>query len=271
MFGLFPQKKLRIELPDQTRVVAIGDIHGQKKRFRTLMSRVDQIRKEKPVKNDYIIFLGDYVDRGPFSAETIDYLRKRRKKVKNSGSHKEIFLQGNHEELLIEGLNKNGTRHDLWWRNGGLQTVSSYLQFLKIEVSSEMSMQEQLELLRAHFPKNHLKFLRKLKDIYSVGPLVFAHAGLRMESSINDQKTQDLRWIRDPFLNWQGKKKDFMVVHGHSITRNFKPEIMRHRIGIDTGSYKTRGRITAAIFEKNTVRFISSGTTKDFKVNNFSS
>ena len=48
------------------------------------------------------------------------------------------------------------------------------------------------------------------------------------------------------------------------------PATVKHRIGIDTGSYKTKGRITAAIFESNTVRFISSGTKKDFEVNNFS-
>lgn len=270
MFGLFPQKKLRVELPKGQRIIAIGDIHGQWTRLDVLMSRVDKYRKDKPAEQEHIIFLGDYVDRGPHSAHIIEYLRTRRKAARALGRHKEIFLHGNHEELLLEGLETDGTRHDLWWRNGGMQTVSSYLEYLDIKIDNDLDPTNKLELFRAHFPKKHLKFMHKLKNIYSVGPFVFAHAGLRMQGTLNSQKPQDLRWIRDPFLNWEGQNKEFLVVHGHSITKGFKPEICKHRVGIDTGSYKLRGRITAAIFEKDTVRFISSGTKKEFTQNNFS-
>ncbi|WP_025896839.1 metallophosphoesterase [Sneathiella glossodoripedis] len=270
MLRLFTQEKIPVKLPSGTRVTAIGDIHGQLTRLTRLMEKVDKLRQEQPVKSDYVIFMGDFVDRGPKSAEIIDYLVQRRKKAKKQGKHKEIFLQGNHEELLLDSLNENDKRQDLWWRNGGQQTVNSYLKFQNIELTDDVDMLHRITLLRQHFPEKHLKFLSKLKDLYQVGPLVFVHAGLRMEHPLNKQVSSDLRWIRDPFLNWKGQKKDFMVVHGHSITKGFKPEILKHRIGIDTGSYKTKGRITAAIFQKNTVKFLASGTKKDFKQNKFS-
>ncbi|WP_169566147.1 metallophosphoesterase [Sneathiella limimaris] len=269
MFGLFPKKKLRVKLPDNTRVIAIGDIHGQHKRLSKLMKEVDLYRKKNPIDHETIVFLGDYVDRGPHSAKIIDYLRKRAKAAKTA-AHTEVFLQGNHEELMIEGLDVEGTRHDLWWRNGGLQTVNSYLKFLKIEVPEDLGAEERLNIFREHFPKKHSKFVHSLQNIYRVGPLVFAHAGIRMDKAPGKQKQQDLRWIRDPFLYWEGKNKDFLVVHGHSITPSFKPEIHAHRVALDTGSYKLKGKITAGIFEGNTVRFVSNGTRKGFNTNKFS-
>jgi len=269
MFGLYPKKKIRVKLADGQRVIAIGDIHGQRTRLLELMASIDDYRKRKSVKEEHIVFLGDFVDRGPYSAQIIDYLAKRAKKAKEA-KHSEIFLHGNHEELLLEGLDHTGTRHDLWWRNGGMQTVESYLKFQKVDVPEDLGIEGKFQLFREHFPKRHSKFVHALKDMYQVGPLVFVHAGIRMDMPLTEQKHQDMRWIRDPFLHWEGKGKDFLVVHGHSITPGFKPEIHKHRIAIDTGSYRLKGKISAAIFEKNTVRFISSGTKRDFTQNKFS-
>ncbi len=269
MFGLYPKKKIRVKLAEGQRVIAIGDIHGQRTRLSELMSSIDDYRKQKPAKEEHIVFLGDFVDRGPHSAQIIEYLSKRAKKAKNA-KHSEFFLHGNHEELLLEALDHAGTRHDLWWRNGGMQTVESYLKFQKVEYQENLNTEEKFNLFREHFPKRHLKFMHKLKDMHQVGPLVFVHAGIRMDTPLNEQKYQDMRWIRDPFLHWEGERKDFLVIHGHSITPSFKPEVHKHRIAIDTGSYRLKGKISAAIFEKNTVRFISSGTKKDFTKNKFS-
>lgn len=269
MFGLYPKKKIRVKLADGQRVIAIGDIHGQRTRLAGLMASIDDYRKRKPAEEEHIVFLGDFVDRGPYSAQIIEYLRERAKKAKTA-KHSEIFLHGNHEELLLDGLDHAGKRHDMWWRNGGMQTVESYLKFQKVEAAEGLNVEEKLQLFRGHFPKQHLKFMHALKDMHQVGPLVFVHAGIQMDSPLTEQKHQDVRWIRDPFLHWKGKDNDFLVVHGHSITPSFKPEIHKHRIAIDTGSYRLKGKISAAIFEKNTVRFISDGTKKDFIRNKFS-
>ncbi len=262
MFG-FTKKKIRVELDKDVRVIAIGDIHGQLNRLHALMERVDRYREKNPVGEEHIVFLGDFADRGPASAEVIDYLNGRRKKAKNS-AHTEVFLKGNHEQLMINALEGEEGKADLWWRNGGRETVRNYASYCNFNLSGDV-ISHHLEKLRQHFPKSHRKFYDRLQLLYRVGPLVLVHAGIRMDRSIKEQQEEDLIWIRSAFLNWRGPARKFMVVHGHTITRNFQPEVKKHRIGLDTGSYRLKGQITAGIFEGNKVRFISSGTRRNFK------
>ena len=269
MFGLFPKKKLRISLAKGERVIAIGDIHGQKRRFKELMSLVDKYRADNPIEKESLLFLGDYVDRGPHSPFVIDALIKRKKEAKKTNQDV-FFLQGNHETLTLEALEQTGKREEVWWRNGGKETVESYLNYAGVEIPDDASLSTQLNLFRESFPDKHLKFLKKLDQLERIGPLVFVHAGIDFERKLKDQRSEDIHWIRGPFLNWQGPEKKYLVVHGHSITPRMRPEIKPHRVGIDTGSYKQKGRITAAIFEGNKVRFLSSGTLKEYKKNMFS-
>jgi len=263
MFGLFPKKKIQVTLPDDTRVIAIGDIHGQLDRLTKVMELVDQYVEKNPIKNEHIVFLGDYTDRGPRSAEVVEYLTNRQLAALKT-KRREIFIQGNHEDLVQEALADLGTRQDLWWRNGGLSTVSSYLNFRNVQTSPDASNEELLRLFRENYPEKHAAFMQTLSDYVQIGPLIFVHAGLRMDQDLKDQSTDDMHWIRDPFLHWSGEPKDYLIVHGHSITNKMKPEIFSHRVGIDTGSYKEKGSITAAIFEKNHVQFLSNGTRKGF-------
>jgi len=263
MFGLFPKKKIHISLPAQTRVIAIGDIHGQGHRLLSVMADVEKYRRRHPVRHEHIVFLGDFTDRGPKSPQVIEYLAKRHKRAQNA-PHAEVFLQGNHEELVLDALDTRGTRQEVWWRNGGQQTVNSYLEFQKITAPDHLSIADKLALFRQSYPQHHKDFMDRLISKYQVGPLVFVHAGLQMDTALSEQKDEDMHWIRDPFLHWKGDPKDFLVVHGHSITPRMKPEIHPHRIAIDTGSYKFKGRITAAVFEENHVQFFSNGTRKGF-------
>lgn len=269
MIRLFPKKKIRVTLPENTRVIAVGDIHGQLNRLVKVLALVDRYRLANPVTNDHLVFLGDYTDRGAGSAEVIELLASRR--LKNTKqAHTETFLRGNHEVLVQEALTQTGTRGDLWWRNGGLYTVSSYLQYQKIEIPINASNEDLLKLFRDHYPKKHTDFMSSLQDNVKIGPIVCVHAGLKMDVELEEQSQEDMHWIRDPFLHWKGDQKDFLVVHGHTITPKYRPVIRDHRVGIDTGSYKRGGRITAAIFEKNHVNFLSNGTKKDFEMTPFS-
>jgi len=223
----------------------------------------------RPATKESFVFLGDYVDRGPKSAEIIAKLIKL-KKAASKGRFDAFFLMGNHETLLLEALEDKGTRHEMWWRNGGEQTVMSYLAYVNAPVPKNATQREYLQIFRETFPEKHLRFLKQLQDMKRLENLVFVHAGLDMQKKLKDQRTEDLHWIRAPFLEWQGKQKKYMVVHGHSITPRMRPVATDHRIAIDTGSYKQQGRITAAIFEENKVRFLSSGTLKEYKKNLFS-
>ncbi len=209
------------------------------------------------------------MDRGPHSPYIIEKLIKRKKEAKKAGE-KVYFLQGNHETLTLEALKGTGTREEVWWRNGGKETVQSYLNYADIEIPKNASLDTQLNLFKDSFPEKHFRFLKSLDQLERIGPFVFVHAGIDFERKLKDQRAEDIHWIRGPFLNWQGPEKKYLVVHGHSITPRMRPEIKTHRIGIDTGSYKQKGRITAAVFEGNKVRFLSSGTLKEYKKNMFS-
>lgn len=269
MFGLLNKKRIRVTLPKEVRVIAIGDIHGQLGRLSILMEKIDDYRKKNPIQDEHLVFLGDYTDRGPHSAPVIDYLCQRKKSAKNN-SLQEIFLKGNHEELLFESSQGTTRRDDVWWRNGGKQSVQSYLDHAGFSHDESQTPKTALTNFREVFPRGHKEFYQDLKNYHQVGPLLFVHAGMRMDQPIEKQKEEDLFWIRGPFLNWQGPEKEFLVIHGHTITPNFQPEIHKHRIGIDTGSYRERGCITAAIFENNKVRFINSGSKEKFEPNIFS-
>ncbi|MEP5701092.1 MAG: metallophosphoesterase [Sneathiella sp.] len=266
MFG-FTKRKIRVELDQGVRVIAIGDIHGQIDRLRAVMEDVDHYRQKNPVQEEHIVFLGDFTDRGPASADVIEYLLSRKKNAKLS-DHTEIFLKGNHEQLLLDALSGKTEKSDLWWRNGGRETVHHYADYCGFDLSGDI-IAHHLEKLRENFPDSHLKFFDRLETQYRVGPLVFVHAGIRMDKPLKDQQEEDLIWIRGTFLNWKGPPKKYLIVHGHTITSNFRPEIKKHRIGLDTGSYRLKGQITAGLFEGNKVRFISNGTKKNFKSSPF--
>jgi len=185
------------------RLLAIGDIHGCLDLLQTLIEQV------APTPEDRMVFLGDYIDRGPYSRGVIDFLLILRQKLPNS-----IFLKGNHEAMLLDYL--DGRNQTLYLVNGGAATLANY--------------QHQGRLC---FPAEHLDFLHDLRLYYETEQFVFVHAGLRPGLPPTRQQAEDLLWIREEFLeadyDW-GKT----VVFGHTPVK--KPYFADKRIGLDTGA-----------------------------------
>src|SRR6218665_23470 len=130
-----------------TRTIVTGDIHGGLKALQQLMMRVS------PEKNDRLIFLGDYVDGWPESANVIDYL------LKLEADHECIFIKGNHDVWCEEWLT-NGTPNNEWLFNGGKSTVESY---------------DNLDERRK---EQHLLFFNRLKNYYvDEQNRLYIHAG----------------------------------------------------------------------------------------------
>lgn len=96
-------------------------------------------------------------------------------------------------------------------------------------------------MILAAVPPEDFAFLRAMEDQIAVGDYLFVHAGIRPDVALPDQRTADLRWIREPFLS---HRESFgpVVVHGHTITK--KAEFHPNRIAVDTGAYQS-GRLTA--------------------------
>ena len=174
------------------------------------------------------VFLGDYIDRGPASQETIDLL------IERSLRHETIFLKGNHEQFLFEVL-QDSTRLEAWKDYGGFQTLMSY----GISPSLKPDPDEQRELVQAlknAMPPRHRQFFGSLRTNFVCGDFFFVHAGVKPGVPLRRQRQEDLLWIRDEFLQ---SDQDFgkFVVHGHTPVPS--PDIRPNRINIDTGAYAT--------------------------------
>lgn len=229
-------------LPENTRVYAIGDIHGYYDALAKMHAAIDQHIYKNPHENVTIVYLGDYVDRGPESAKVIERLAE----MQNSNDPiTRIFLRGNHEQALLNFLKDPLATGHNWLKFGGIQTLESY----GIEVGKLPILPGEMERLarelQQRLPEHHEEFLHALRMYHKTGDYLFVHAGIRPGIELSEQLDMELMSIREPFLD-SDKEHGYRVVHGHSIT--FDPEIKSNRIGIDTGYYET-GTLTAAVIE----------------------
>jgi serine/threonine protein phosphatase 1 len=227
----------RPSLPAELRIYAIGDIHGRLDLLDELLARISSDIALRPTARPLYVFLGDYIDRGSASRETIDRL------IEHGKTHESVFLKGNHELIAIKCLSDRGL-FDQWLRLGGLETLVSY------GVPAEtLANGKQIAELQSAFhgalPQAHFRFFRDLKNSFECGDFFFAHAGVKPNVELSRQKENDLLWIRGEFLT---SKDDFgkIVVHGHTPAREI--EVGPNRINIDTGAFAT-GRLSCLVLE----------------------
>ena len=227
----------RPSLPAELRIYAIGDIHGRLDLLDELLARISSDIALRPTARPLYVFLGDYIDRGSASRETIDRL------IEHGKTHESVFLKGNHELIAIKCLSDRGL-FDQWLRLGGLETLVSY------GVPAEtLANGKQIAELQSAFhgalPQAHFRFFRDLKNSFECGDFFFAHAGVKPNVELSRQKENDLLWIRGEFLT---STDDFgkIVVHGHTPTHEV--EVAPNRINIDTGAFAT-GRLSCLVLE----------------------
>lgn len=231
-------------VPEGMRVYAVGDIHGRRDLLDALL---DQIGKDTggTAEREMIVFVGDYIDRGPQSREVIDRLLEPMPR-----GIEPVFLLGNHERLLIDTLRSAETL-SLWLPNGGQATLKSYgIDLLGMANRPAGSPAESF--LEQAIPEDHRAFLKGLQLYKQVGDYLFVHAGVRPGVPLAEQSNHDLIWIRGEFLDHEGDFGHF-VVHGH--TAGMQPEVRSNRINIDTGAVKT-GKLTALRLEGTDRRFL---------------
>jgi serine/threonine protein phosphatase 1 len=224
-------------LPEGVRIYAVGDVHGRADLLEQVFVLIDADLAAYPRCKPLQVFVGDYIDRGPFSREVIERL------ITRSRVHQMVCLKGNHENYVFDFLKNPATLSE--WRDlGGLHTLMSY--GLKPPINPDPAQQAELaQALATVFPKQHLRFLRGLPRFFSCGDFFFVHAGVRPGVPLAEQREEDLLWIRNDFLVCED---DFgkIVIHGH--TPVCEPDIRPNRINIDTGAYAT-GRLTCLIIE----------------------
>jgi serine/threonine protein phosphatase 1 len=201
---------------DRPATYVVGDIHG-------CLGPLNQLlRKVNPRREDEVVFIGDYIDRGPHSREVVDALLAL--------PYRSVFLMGNHERMLLDYL--DGTDQDgLFLLNGGEATLKSY--------GGDF----------ANMPPSHLRFFRSLRMYYETPDYVFVHAGVRPNVALGAQKPDDLVWIRQEFYLFIGQYPK-PVIFGHTPLRTVlnQPD----RIGIDTGCVYG-GKLTCVKLPERTV------------------
>lgn len=245
--------KLAARVPAGNRVYAVGDIHGRADLLERLLIRIEADCAHARPERVAVVFLGDYVDRGPDSRRVVERLSQGAPQGGALADARWICLRGNHEDEMLRFVDgaANGTGR-AWCLNGGLDTLRSYAGDVPERPLDDLDGL-RLTLSRA-LPPAHLRFLSRLPLTHREGDYVFAHAGIRPGVPLDAQLESDLLWIREGFLD-DVRPADFVVVHGHTPTPT--PDIRPHRIGIDTGAYYS-GHLTALVLEGDTRCFLSS-------------
>ena len=231
-------------------VYAVGDVHGHTDALRPLIRLLrEDAARSAPVERPLLVFLGDYVDRGPDSRGAIDMILA----VEAEGPFEVVCLKGNHEDALLRVLSDAHFGPN-WIENWGEATLRSYgVAVPAWGRAADETPRVQAELYDA-LPPGHRRFLARCVISLTVGDYLFVHAGVRPGVPLDAQEERDLMWIRYAFLE---SDEDFgkVVVHGHTPSQT--PELKPNRIGIDTGVYMT-GVLTAVRLEGTDQRFVQA-------------
>ncbi len=225
--------------PTATRVYAVGDVHGHLDLLSQMRDMISEDVKADRRERNVIVYLGDYIDRGPDSRGVVELLLNE-----PLVGIEEIHLKGNHEDFMLQFLD-DPLIGEQWYLNGGDTTLASYGVERTVMTEGSDRFIAVRDRLRSKLPVEHLAFLRSLAMYHVEGDYLFVHAGIRPGRPMEKQEAHDVMWIRGEFLS-SDADHGYCVVHGHSISP--EPELRRNRIGIDTGAFYT-GRLTGLVLD----------------------
>lgn len=228
------------------RTFAIGDIHGDVESLRMVLGRMPDLTQD-----DTIVFVGDYVDRGPSSREVIAFVRELPDKTKA----KVVALRGNHEDAWLRVIDRGWPEFTLPIGNGCLATLRSFLGQPPPEEGEPLKTEELPALLKGtFFPEDVVAWMRELPYFFENEHAIYVHAGLPQgeRGFLHPSQVRTpaaLLWCRDDhfFRRYAGK----LVVFGHTATELLPPELSSYTpedpsdmwagpctIGLDTGCGK---------------------------------
>jgi diadenosine tetraphosphatase ApaH/serine/threonine PP2A family protein phosphatase len=224
------------------RTFVIGDIHGHADRLQRLLKQLRRMAQ----RGDSLVFIGDYIDRGPKSRQVVDQVLKERQAWKGPV----VTLKGNHEAMMLEALATFRTRGMPEWNwldvANGRPTIASYTDYLTMEAFDRS------------LPDAHRRFFESLALWHEDENGLYVHAGIPPGEHPRDCTEDDLLWIRERFIDsdyaWEKP-----VVFGHTpqyadasggpldlASVLWEPLNRPEKIGIDTGC-AYGGPLTAVI------------------------
>ena len=215
-----------------SQIFVVGDIHGCHI-FLTQIHKKILDKSNNTSGNKLLIYLGDYIDRGPKIKETIQALLNFQ-----PDNFQQIFLLGNHEQMMLDFINNVPDSLYLWILNGGDETLNSYgikeTAFFKNQTKNNEMIRNELV---NNIPKDHLQFFNNLSLFHQWGEYFFVHAGIDPEIPLEKQDKNTLIWQRRRKFLANTKMFEKIIVHGH--TPQPKVENLENRINLDTGAFYT--------------------------------
>jgi serine/threonine protein phosphatase 1 len=227
------------------RTIAIGDIHGELAHLRKLMARLPRLDAE-----DTLVFLGDYIDRGPHSKQVVEYVRYLPRMI----PAKVVALRGNHEDAWLRVRRHRWPEFVRPPHHGCLPAYRSFIN-APVALTGQEPIPQEREAFESgrFFPRRIVEWMERLPYWYEDAHAIYVHAGLPPGPNGGFLHPRELPhppvpllWLRDEqfFRNYRGKR----VVFGHTTTDLLPPELSHHTpadptdlwayesvIGIDTG------------------------------------
>lgn len=234
--------------PDDQVVWAVGDVHGCLDLLDGLLALIrTDVRDD--ARRRIVVFLGDYVDRGPDSRGVIERLVS----IADDPVIDARFIRGNHEDKMQEFLDDPSVG-PTWCEYGGDAALLSWglrPPAMRHRKEGWIALSEDL---RHKLTPRQRRFLEELEPAITLGGYFFCHAGAAPGVALDQQSEHDLMWIRGRFLN-DDQRFERVVVHGHTPTE--RPHVDHRRIGVDTGAYAT-GVLTAVRIDGPDERFFQA-------------
>jgi serine/threonine protein phosphatase 1 len=195
-------------------IYAVGDIHGMYDKLIASLEAINKHNVQVGCADHKVVFLGDYVDRGPDSRKVVEHVKMLIEK--DADTYKGII--GNHEDMMFEGRSH-------WYQNGGDKTVESY--------NGDRNLMEE-----------HIKWLMSLPVKIETENYIFVHAGLDPDTTVKHQSRNTMLWVR----HWWNTERDFgkHVVYGHTPFHN--PMLKNYSTGLDTGAV-FGGKLSVGVFD----------------------
>jgi serine/threonine protein phosphatase 1 len=191
------------------RTLVIGDIHGCSKALATLVEVV------QPKPDDLLIFLGDYIDRGPDSKAVLNWIQEQ------NGVLQLVPLRGNHEAMILEAR-YDSLQYNLWSSYGGYETLISY------DADKRKDWPEAI-------PDSHWHFLLKTKKWFQTATHIFVHGMVDSELEMAEQPEYMLLW--ESCLSMRPHRSGKKVICGHTPQTSGRPQAYHFGACIDTGVY----------------------------------
>jgi len=207
--------------PARACTYVIPDIHGHYDCLKSICKRILPLRDQ-----DKIIFLGDYIDRGPDSAKVLDYIISLHDKYEE----RIIPLIGNHEWLLLAGLglvSHNWEKHldspfSIWMREGGVKTIESYAKDTSLDLTDIITLKP--DRIKDIITESHIEFmLNNLYLFYEDSKYIFVHGGCDPTQTLDSSWMETFIWDRSLYQlakNFAASGRelpwDKTVVCGHS-------------------------------------------------------